>query len=61
MDKKKSDLEERSFFFARDCSLLVKKIKMDVSNIEDCKQLVRSFGLIVSNYIEIEANRIKNL
>lgn len=52
MGKKKYDLEERTFYFAKDCRLLVKKIKIDVSSIEDCKQMVRSSGSIGSNYIE---------
>lgn len=52
MDQKKYDLEERTFFFARDCRFLVKKIKMDVCSIEDCKQLVRASGSVGANYIE---------
>lgn len=52
MGDRKYDLEERTYEFARDCRLMVKQLKMDVSNIEDCKQLVRSSGSVGANYIE---------
>ena len=46
------NLEDRTFIFARDCRLLVSDLKKTVSNIEDCKQLVRSSGSVGANYIE---------
>ena len=52
MADQKYDLEDRTYYFARDCRLLVKKLKMDVTNIEGSKQLVRSSGSVGANYIE---------
>lgn len=52
MGGRKYDLEDRTYFFARDCRLLVKNLKMDVINIEDSKQLVRFSGSVGANYIE---------
>ena len=49
---KRYDLEERTYNFARDTRLLIKKISRTVSNIEDCKQLTRSSGSVPANYIE---------
>ena len=46
------DLEERTYLFARDCRLYVKKLPKTISNLEDGKQLVRSSGSIGANYIE---------
>lgn len=46
------DLEERTYLFARDCRLYVKKLSKTISNMEDGKQLVRSSGSIGANYIE---------
>ncbi|MCE5276728.1 MAG: four helix bundle protein [Planctomycetaceae bacterium] len=46
------DLEERTFEFARDVRLLVKRITLTIANIEDCKQLIRSSGSVGANYIE---------
>lgn len=46
------DLEERTYLFARDCRLFVKKLPKTISNMEDGKQLVRSSGSIGANYIE---------
>ncbi|MCC1484447.1 four helix bundle protein [Winogradskyella immobilis] len=51
-NSKSYNLEERTFEFARDCRLFVKKLKKTVSNIEDVKQLVRSSGSVGANYIE---------
>ena len=51
-NQKVYNLEERTYLFARDCRLLVQKLSKTISNVEDCKQLVRSSGLIASNYIE---------
>ncbi len=49
---KKFDLEERTFNFAKNCRILVKKILKTIINIEDGKQLIRSSGSVHSNYIE---------
>ncbi len=46
------DLEERTFLFAKDCRLYVRKLPKTISNIEDGKQLVRSSGSVGANYIE---------
>ncbi len=51
-DNKTFNLETRTFEFARDCRFLVKDLKKSISNIEDCKQLVRSSGSVGANYIE---------
>ena len=50
--KKKYDLEERCFVFARDTRFFVKNLPRSVSNLEDIKQLVRASGSIGANYIE---------
>lgn len=52
MSEKRYDLEERTFIFARDCRRLIKSLTMDICNLEDGKQLVRSSGSVGSNYIE---------
>ena len=52
LNKKPYDLEERTFLFANEVRLFIKGLKMDVANIEDAKQLVRSSGSIGANYIE---------
>jgi four helix bundle protein len=46
------DLEERSEAFAADCRKLVRKLRTDVGNVEDGKQLVKSSGSVAANYIE---------
>ena len=46
------DLEERTYLFARDCRFFVNKLSKTISNIEDCKQLVRASGSVGANYIE---------
>lgn len=46
------NLEIRTFEFARDCRVLLKDLKQTISNIEDCKQLIRSSGSVGANYIE---------
>jgi len=55
MDKKQNkiyDLEERTFIFARDVALFIKTVPTNLSNIEYCKQLIRSSASVGSNYIE---------
>jgi len=46
------NLEERTYLFAKNCRLLIQKLSKTISNIEDCKQLVKSSGSIAANYIE---------
>jgi four helix bundle protein len=49
---KEYDLEERTFQFAKAVREFVKKLPRTLSNIEDCKQLVRASGSVGANYIE---------
>lgn len=49
---KKYDLEERTFHFAENCRNFCMKLPKNFSNIEYCKQLVRSSGSQAANYIE---------
>lgn len=49
---KQYDLEERTFKFARDSRIFIKKVPRTIANIEDSKQLVRSTGSQAANYIE---------
>ncbi len=46
------DLEERTLAFAKRVRAWFKKLKMNVQNIEDGKQLIRSSGSVGANYIE---------
>lgn len=46
------DLEERTYIFAKNCRLVVKKLSRTISNTEDGKQLIKSSGSIAANYIE---------
>jgi len=46
------NLEERTYVFAKNCRLLIRKLNTTVSNIEDGKQLIRSSGSVGANYIE---------
>ncbi len=52
LNSKQYDLEERTFEFAKNIRILIKKIPKIVSNIEDGKQLIRSSGSVGANYIE---------
>ena len=49
---KQYDLEDRTFEFAKNVRVLVRKMPKNISSIEDCKQLVRSSGSVGANYIE---------
>ena len=51
-NKKVYDLEERTYLFAKNCRLLLRTLPKTLSNIEDGKQLIRSSGSVVANYIE---------
>jgi four helix bundle protein len=46
------DLEERTFQFAKNVRLLIKKLPFNNANCEDGKQVVRSSGSVGANYIE---------
>lgn len=46
------DLEERSFQFAKNVTLYVKKLPRTISNIEYGKQVIRASNSIGANYIE---------
>lgn len=52
MEKKVYNLEERTYIFARDCRLLMKRLVRNISNNEDIRQLIKSSGSIAANYIE---------
>lgn len=49
---KQYDLEDRTFEFAKNCRILVKRLLKTIGNVEDGKQLVRSSGSVHANYIE---------
>jgi hypothetical protein len=46
------DLEDRTFEFARGCRFLIRKLRKDLINVEDFRQLIRSSGSVGVNYIE---------
>ncbi len=51
-NSKKYDLEERTYRFAKNVSLFVRKLPKSISNIEYGKQVIRSSGSTGANYIE---------
>ncbi|MES2779075.1 MAG: four helix bundle protein [Bacteroidota bacterium] len=51
-ENKKYDLEERTFLFANNVRLFVKKLSNTPANTEDSKQVIRSSGSVAANYIE---------
>ena len=53
---KKYDLEERTEEFARDVRSFIRRLKMDLANIEDSKQVIKSSGSVGANYIEANEN-----
>src|SRR6266704_7133201 len=46
------DLEERTFEFAKNSRVFVRRLPRTISNIEDVKQFVRASGSLGANYIE---------
>lgn len=52
MSQKNYYLEERTYQFAKQVRLLVKRLPKDLINIEDSKQVIRSSGSVAANYIE---------
>ncbi len=51
-NSKPYNLEKRTYLFAKNTRLFLKKLPRTVSNLEDIKQLARSSGSIGANYIE---------
>jgi four helix bundle protein len=49
-------LEERCYQFAKRVRAFCRKLKKDVVNFEDIKQLVRASGSVGANYIEANEN-----
>ena len=50
--KRKYDLEDRTFTFAKDVRNFIKMLPFSIANQEDSKQLIRASGSIGANYIE---------
>ena len=46
------ELEERTFQFAKDVRLFIKKLPKTIANIEDVRQLVKPSGSVGANYRE---------
>ena len=51
-NSKRYDLEDRTLEFARRIRTFVARLKNTPANMEDGKQLIKSSGSIVANYIE---------
>jgi four helix bundle protein len=51
-NKRKYDLDERTFQFAKRVNEYVERLPKTITNIENGKQLVRSGGSVGANYIE---------
>ena len=51
-NSKRFDLEDRTFLFAENVRIFIKKQIKNISNIEDGKQLIRASGSVAANYIE---------
>lgn len=49
-------LEERCHVFAKNVRVFCRKLKNDIANNEDSKQLVRASGSVGANYIEANEN-----
>lgn len=49
-------LEERCHQFGKRIRIFCRKLKMDVGNVEDAKQLIRASGSVGANYIEANEN-----
>lgn len=46
------DLEERTYQFAKDVSLYIRKLPRTITNIEYERQVIKSSGSVGANYIE---------
>jgi len=49
-------LEERCHQFAKRIRRFCRKLRMDIANFEDVKQLIRASGSVGANYIEANEN-----
>lgn len=49
-------LEERCHQFGKRVRVFCRKLKKDIANIEDIKQLIKSSGSVGANYIEANEN-----
>lgn len=49
-------LEERCHQFGKRVRVFSRKVKKDIGNFEDIKQLVRASGSVGANYIEANEN-----
>lgn len=49
-------LEERCYQFAKRVRAFTRRLKRDIENVEDIKQLVRASGSVGANYIEANEN-----
>lgn len=52
MSNKPYALEERTYQFASEVRALIRKLKFNIQNNEDGKQVIRSSGSVGANYIE---------
>jgi four helix bundle protein len=50
------ELEERCHEFGKRVRRFCRKLKMDIANVEDVRQLVRASGSVGANYIEANEN-----
>ena len=50
------ELEERCYQFAKRVRAFTRKLRKDIENMEDIRQLVRASGSIGANYIEANEN-----
>ncbi|MCZ8168612.1 hypothetical protein [Flavobacterium sp.] len=55
--EKPYDLEERTYLFAKNCRIYIRKLPKTISTLEDGKQLVRSSGSLE----RITLKQMKNL
>jgi len=51
-NSKRFDLEDRTFNFAKDIALFVRRLPQNISNLEYGRQVVDSSGSVGANYIE---------
>ncbi len=51
-DRPQYDLEERTFQFAKTCTIFCRSLSRSLENVTYIKQLVRSSGSVGANYIE---------
>ena len=51
-NSKRFDLEDRTFNFAKDIALFVRRLPKNISNLEYERQVVDSSGSVGANYIE---------